>query len=227
MFVSYGEEYFEGLRSNRQMYEAKVQKYKEACKQREQSQTEKQQVERTLSSMMEAINLRTEVEDDVSKNLKYVKEMYLKKYKQLDEVNMKLTRDKEILQLTTHKLAYSNGELERHKRKLRDQLEEKAKLAKLLEERNRSLEREQRKANKAMQELVINFGHLAYEMNEKKKGFEPGHELGPPARSPTPRRRAEKGITSTLSANDAKMTAPSRSGADLLLLCFNWRPNDL
>ena len=169
LFVSYGEEYFEGLRSNCQMYEAKVQKYKEACKQREQSQTEKQQVERTLSSMMEAINLRTEVEDDVSKNLKYVKEMYLKKYKQLDEVNMKLTRDKEILQLTTHKLAYSNGELERHKRKLRDQLEEKAKLAKLLEERNRSLEREQRKAKKAMQELVINFGHLAYEMNEKKK----------------------------------------------------------
>ena len=56
-----------------------------------------------------------------------------------------------------------------HKKALRDQLQEKAKLATLLEERNRSLEREQRKANKAMQELVINFGHLAYEMNEKKK----------------------------------------------------------
>ena len=41
------------------------------------------------------------------------------------------------------------------------QLEEKAKLAKLLEEKNNSLEREQRKAKKAMQELVINYGHLA------------------------------------------------------------------
>ena len=120
--------------------------------------------------MMEAIKIsRNEVEDDVSEKLRFVKEMYLKKYKHLEDVNMKIRRDKEILQLTTHKLTYTNSELKAHKKALRTQLQEKAKLATLLEQKNKSLEREQRKANKAMQELVINFGHLAYEMNEKKK----------------------------------------------------------
>ena len=62
--------------------------------------------------MMQAIKIsRNEVEDDVSEKLRFVKEMYLKKYKHLEDVNMKIRRDKEILQLTTHKLTYTNSEL--------------------------------------------------------------------------------------------------------------------